>query len=166
MPPFILVIDLCIYLLFYVIYWLTFSKSEGKSLLYMFYSKAVYCMNFATKYLHPYLIVILKSSNYNPLVKLIFSCHFSGHRSNESTPSKSMSPFQQSSTSRPGSGRGSVINRLRIESSDDGSGSGITIAGIFVSANCSIILIIMASIFILIGAILTAISYRWKKKFR
>ena len=49
---------------------------------------------------------------------------------------------------------------FRIESSDDGAGVGITIGGLFISANCSIILIIMAFIFILIGCVLTAISYR------
>jgi len=54
----------------------------------------------------------------------------------------------------------SVIDKLRIESSDDGAGVGITIGGLFISANCSIILIIMAFIFILIGCVLTAISYR------
>ena len=52
------------------------------------------------------------------------------------------------------------MHRLRIESSDDGSGAGITIGGVFISATCSTILIVMASIFIVIGAILTAISYR------
>ena len=68
---------------------------------------------------------------------------------------------QQSSNSRPGSSRGSgMINRLRVESSDDGSGTGITIGGVFISANCNTILIIMASIFIVFGIILTAISYR------
>ena len=54
----------------------------------------------------------------------------------------------------------SVIERLRIESSDDGRGPGITIGGTFISANCSIILVVMASIFMVVGAILTAISYR------
>lgn len=59
-------------------------------------------------------------------------------------------------TSRPES----VIERLRIESSDDGRGAGITIGGTFISANCSIILVVMASIFMVVGTILTAISYR------
>ena len=54
----------------------------------------------------------------------------------------------------------SVIERLRIESSDDGRGAGITIGGTFISANCSIILVVMASIFMVVGTILTAISYR------
>ena len=49
---------------------------------------------------------------------------------------------------------------FRIESSDDGGGVGINIGGMFISANCSIILIIMAFIFVLVGAILTGISYR------
>lgn len=64
--------------------------------------------------------------------------------------------LRPSTSSRPES----VIEKLRIESSDDGRGVGITILGVFVSANCSVILIVMASIFILVGAILSAISYR------
>lgn len=54
----------------------------------------------------------------------------------------------------------SVIERLRIEKADDGGGTGITIAGVFIAANCNVILLVMAGIFIVVGAILTAISYR------
>ena len=53
-----------------------------------------------------------------------------------------------------------ILANFRIESSDDGGGVGITIWGVFISANCSIILIIMAFIFILVGAVLTGISHR------
>lgn len=102
------------------------------------------------------------NSNQFSELKNQYSRRSSG-QSNASTPSKSMSSnhHQQSSNSRPGSSRGSgMINRLRVESSDDGSGTGITIGGVFISANCNTILIIMASIFIVFGIILTAISYR------
>ena len=58
----------------------------------------------------------------------------------------------------------SVIERLRIESSDDGTGYGINIGGIFITANCSIIVIVMASIFLLVGMVLTAISYRYARR--
>lgn len=56
----------------------------------------------------------------------------------------------------------SVIDKLNIESSDDGAGVGINVAGIFISANCNIILIVMAVIFTLVGVILTTISHRPK----
>ena len=66
------------------------------------------------------------------------------------------SSLRPSTSSRPES----VLEKLRIESGDDGGGVGITIGGVFISANCSIIVIVMASIFVLVGAVLTAISYR------
>ncbi len=66
------------------------------------------------------------------------------------------SSLRPSTSSRPES----VLEKLKIETSDDGGGIGITIGGVFISANCSIILIVMASIFILVGSILSAISFR------
>ncbi len=63
------------------------------------------------------------------------------------------------SNSRPSS----VIERFHIEAGDDGGGTGITIGGVFLSSNCNIILVVMASIFMVVGIILTAISYRGRE---
>ena len=53
----------------------------------------------------------------------------------------------------------SVIEKLHIEK--DNSGEDLTFCGgIFLAANCYIILFVMAGIFSVIGAILTAISWR------
>jgi hypothetical protein len=69
--------------------------------------------------------------------------NFSG--SNDSSPTRTKTesmtgPRPPSSSSRPES----VINRYRIETGDDGGGTGIKIAGVFISANCNVILLIMA----------------------
>ena len=53
----------------------------------------------------------------------------------------------------------SVIQRLQIEKAN--SDEGLTMCGgIFLASNCYIILLVMAGIFIVAGAILTAISWR------
>lgn len=54
----------------------------------------------------------------------------------------------------------SVIERLRIEKVEEQDHHGITIGGCFVSANCNIFLLIMATIFTVGGIIFTVISYR------
>lgn len=59
-----------------------------------------------------------------------------------------------STTSRPAS----VMGRLRIEKVDDRYG--MSIGGFYIAGNCNIILLVMACIFLVVGAIFTAISYR------
>ncbi len=52
-----------------------------------------------------------------------------------------------STSSRPES----VIERFNIAKHDDSGHQGISIGGIFISANCNIILLVMAGIFLVVG---------------
>ena len=77
---------------------------------------------------------------------------------NVTAKNRSPSTTESTMSNRPTTAT-SVIERLNIEKVQNGDG--VTICGgVFVTTHCYVILLVMSGVFTVVGAILTAISYR------
>ena len=84
-----------------------------------------------------------------------------GHTNNNNNANTNGAGSPFNTAGRPATAS-SLMERLNIEKADEGGGcgGGFTIGKVFVANNCTVILLVMAGIFLVGGAILTAISYR------
>ena len=81
---------------------------------------------------------------------------------NHSRPGSSSSSSVMANSSHRPTTANSVIEMLHIEKVQDGSGLTLCGGGVFVASQCHVILFVMSGIFTVVGALLSAISYRPK----